>query len=125
MAVAARPLPPQPELAAAPVAARRARVGLNALALGLVFVAAAAYHALQSRAHVTPAIFTDELLYSKLAQSIAAGDGLAIRGEPFFFPAPLAPLLQALAWLPESVPTGYALAKGMNPVVMAAAAFPA
>ena len=125
MAVAARPLSPQPDLTASPATERRARVGLNALALGLVFVAAAAYHALQSRAHVAPAIFTDELLYSKLAQSIAAGEGLAIRGEPFFFPAPLAPLLQALAWLPGSVPTGYALAKAMNAIVMASAAFPA
>ena len=125
MAVAARPRTPPPELVPPPAAAVRRRLGLNALALGVIFVLAAAYHALQSRAHVTPAIFTDELLYSKLAQSIAAGEGLAIRGEAFFFPAPLAPLVQAAAWLPDSVATGYALAKAMNAVLMASAAFPA
>ena len=38
---------------------------------------------------------------AKLSQSIAAGHGLSIRGEPFFFPAPLAPLVQSPAWLLE------------------------
>ena len=62
------------------------------LTLPLIFVAATAYHFLQSRGHATTTVFNDELLYAKLSQSIAAGHGLAIRGEPFFFPAPLASL---------------------------------
>src|SRR5438132_577296 len=53
------------------------------LALPLVFVAATFYHFLQSRGHSTPTVFNDELLYAKLSQSIAAGHGLAIRGEQF------------------------------------------
>jgi hypothetical protein len=125
VAVAARPGTSEHELLPAPSVEVRARLGVNAVALAFVFVAAAVYHALQSRAHVTPAIFTDELLYSKLAQSIAAGEGLTLRGQPFFFPAPLAPLVQAPVWIPESVPTGYALAKAMNAALMASAAFPA
>ncbi|MFL5983010.1 MAG: hypothetical protein ACJ74R_14995, partial [Gaiellaceae bacterium] len=72
-----------------------------------------------------PTVFNDELLYAKLSQSIAAGHGLAIRGEHFFFPAPLAPLVQAPAWLLSSMPDAYAAAKLINAAVMSAAVFPA
>ena len=95
------------------------------LTLPLIFVAATAYHFLQSRGHATTTVFNDELLYAKLSQSIAAGHGLAIRGEPFFFPAPLAPLVQAPAWLISSMPDAYAAAKLLNAAVMSAAVFPA
>ena len=53
------------------------------LALAALFCVATAYHWLQSRGHVTPAIFTDELMFSELARSLAAGDGLTVRGEGF------------------------------------------
>ena len=76
----------------------------GALALPLIFVTATAYHVLQSRGHATTTVFNDELLYAKLSQSIAAGHGLTIRGEHFFFPAPVAPLVQAPAWLFSSTP---------------------
>src|SRR3954453_19679635 len=95
------------------------------LALPLVFAAATAYHFLQSRGHATPTVFNDELLYAKLSQSLAAGHGLAIRGEHFFFPAPLAPLVQAPAWLLGSMPDAFAAAKLVNAAVMSAAVFPA
>jgi hypothetical protein len=97
----------------------------RALALPFLFVAATAYHFLQSRGHATPTVFNDELLYSKLSQSIAAGQGLAIRGEHFFFPAPLAPLVQSPAWLLSSMTDAYAAAKLLNAAVMSAAVFPA
>jgi hypothetical protein len=87
--------------------------------------AATLYHALQSLGHVTPAVFTDELLYSKLSQSLAAGEGFALRGEQFGFPAPLAPLVQAPAWLAGNLSTGYEIAKALNALVMASAALPA
>jgi hypothetical protein len=95
--------------------------------VGLVglFAAAAAYHAVQSTLHVTPAVFTDELLHSKLAQSLAAGDGFSIRGEGLWFPAPLTAVLQAPVWLLGDVQTAYALAKLLNALVMSAAVFPA
>ena len=84
-----------------------------------------AYHCLQSRGHATPTVFNDELLYAKLSQAIAAGHGLEIRGEHFYFPAPLAPLVQAPAWLLGSMTDAYAAAKLLNAVVMSSAVFPA
>jgi hypothetical protein len=101
------------------------RVLVRSLALSLVFGAATAYHFLQSRGHATTTVFNDELLYAKLSQSIAAGHGLAIRGEPYFFPAPLASLVQAPAWLFSSMPDAYAAAKLLNAAVMSAVVFPA
>src|SRR5919205_241955 len=88
------------------------------LALPLVFVVATVYHFLQSRGHATPTIFNDELLYAKLSQSLASGHGLAIRGEHFFFPAPLPSLAQAPAWLFSSITDAYAAAKLLNAAVM-------
>jgi len=98
---------------------------VRAAALPVLFVAATVYHFLQSRGHATPTVFNDELLYAKLSQSLAAGHGLAIRGEHFFFPAPLAPLVQAPAWLLSSMTDAYAAAKLLNAAVMSAAVFPA
>jgi len=95
------------------------------LALPLVFVAATLYHFLQSRGHATPTIFNDELLYAKLSQSLAAGHGLAIRGEQFFFPAPLASVVLAPVWWLHSMTDAYAAAKLLNAALMSAAAFPA
>src|SRR5438093_10353681 len=95
------------------------------LALPFLFLVATAYHFLQSRGHATPTVFNDELLYAKLSQGIAAGHGIAIRGEHFFFPAPLAPLVQAPAWLLGSMTDAYAAAKLLNAVVMSAVVFPA
>lgn len=103
---------------------RRASVRPRWALVGL-FLAAAAYHALQSRGHATPAIFTDELLHSKLAQSLAAGEGLAVRGESVSFPAPLPAFVQAPVWLLGDTPSAYAVAKVWNAVVMSLAVFPA
>src|SRR2546428_9673577 len=100
------------------------RVLARRLALPVLFVAATAYHFLQSRGHATPTVFNDELLYAKLSQSIAAGHGLAIRAEHFFCPAPLASLVQAPAWLLSSMTDAYAAAKLLNAAVMSAAVFP-
>jgi hypothetical protein len=110
---------------AAAEAAAWPRALTRRLALPLLFVAATAYHFLQSRGHATPTVFNDELLYAKLSQGIAAGHGLAIRGEHYFFPAPLAPLVQAPAWLLGSMQEAYTAAKLLNAAVMSAAVFPA
>lgn len=110
--------------AAEPARAAASRVPLK-LALPTLFVVAAAFHAALSRGHVTPAIFPDELLYEKLAQNFAAGRPFVIRDEHYFFPSPLAALLEAPVWLTASLPTAYAVIKVLNAVVMAAAVFPA
>ncbi len=117
--MSAVPASPAAEAVALPRALTRA------LALPFLFVAATVYHYLQSRGHATPTVFNDELLYAKLSQSIAAGHGLAIRGEHFWFPAPLAPLAQAPAWLVHSMTEAYAAAKLLNAALMSAAVFPA
>ena len=114
-------IPAQP--AVEPVAIPRALA--RRLALPVVFAVATVYHFLQSRGHATPTVFNDELLYAKLSQSLAAGHGLAIRGEHFFFPAPFAPLVQAPAWLLGSMTDAYAAAKLLNAAIMSAAVFPA
>ena len=85
---------------AAPAAVRVSLVALAwRLALPFLFACSCAYQFLQAQGHATPTVFNDELLYAKLSQSIAAGHGLAIRGAHYAFPAPVAPLLQAPAWL--------------------------
>jgi hypothetical protein len=111
-----------PELTLVPLARRLPQ---PRVALALVYLVAFAYHWLQSRAHVTPAVFGDELLYSKLAESLASGNGFTLRGETVLFPAPLAIFLQVPAWLIDSTPTAYAIIKALNVAVMASAVFPA
>ena len=118
---------PAAEPAAAPeltLVPRARRFPQPRLVLGLVYLVAFGYHWLQSRAHVTPAVFGDELLYSKLAESLASGNGFTIRGETVLFPAPLAIFLQVPAWLIDSTATAYAVVKALNVAVMAAAVFP-
>jgi hypothetical protein len=101
------------------------RLPVTWLALAGIYAAAFAYHLFQSFGHVTPSVFGDELLYSKLAQSVAAGHGFLLRGEAVDFPARLAVLVQAPAWLASSLASGYVLAKALNVAVMSAAVFPA
>jgi hypothetical protein len=113
------------QTAATPAVRISVRVLAHRLSLPLIFVASSAYQFLQSRAHVAPTVFSDELLYAKLSQAIAAGHGLALRGVHYAFPAPVAPLLQAPAWLFSSMTEGYAAAKLLNAVIMSAAVFPA
>jgi len=118
--------PAEPFLHPVPPPADEPRRRLRpALVLPVLFAFAALAHALASAAHMSPAVFMDELLHQKLAQSLAAGDWLSIRGESVVFPAPLPALLQSPAWLFGDVTTGYAVAKILNAVLMSAAVFPA
>jgi hypothetical protein len=116
----------------APARSRVAAIAVDAsharapwIPLVAVYLGAVAYHVVQSLSHRTPAVFTDELLFAKLAQSAAGGDGFVLRGETFFFPAPVAVLIQAVAWLLPDAETAYEAAKVLNAVLMAAAMFPA
>jgi hypothetical protein len=108
------------QVARSSVSSRAWSVGL----LGLCAVAAL-YHWFQSRGHVTPAVFTDELLFSELGRSFADGGGFVVRDQPLFFPAFVPAVLQAPAWLAGSTPNAYALAKAVNTVLMCSAALPA
>ena len=98
--VRARELAPAPRelmLVPAPRPFPRPRVVLAA-----IYAAAVTYHLFQSLGHATPSVFGDELLYSKLAQSIASGHGLVLRGETVFFPAPLPSRGAMYPWTRES-----------------------
>jgi hypothetical protein len=75
---------------------------------------------------VTPWIMVDELIYSELAKSLASHGEFLVRGVPsngygFVYPALIAPAFGLFA----SVPHAYAVAKGINAVVMSLAAIPA
>jgi Dolichyl-phosphate-mannose-protein mannosyltransferase len=75
---------------------------------------------------VTPWIMVDELIYSELAKSLASHGEFLVRGVPsngygFVYPALIAPAFGLFA----SVPHAYAVAKGINAVVMSLAAVPA
>jgi hypothetical protein len=113
-------------VAAFPLGLPWTRVLAHRLALPVVFVAAFAYHGMWSLGHVTPLVFDDELLYTKLAQSLAAGRGFEIWGHHYFFPAPLAPLVQAPAWLLFGTGgAGFLAVRLCAAALMSAAAFPA
>src|SRR5438105_6703037 len=113
------------QTAATPAVRISVRAFARRASLPLLFALSCGYQFLQSRAHVAPTVFSDELLYAKLSQAIAAGHGLAIRGAHYAFPSPVAPLFQAPAWLLASMTDGYAAAKLLNAVVMSLAIFPA
>jgi hypothetical protein len=112
-----------PQLQLVPPPERVSRLWLAAL--GALYAVAALYHWLQSLGHVTPSVFTDELLFSELARSFAGGHGFLVRGEHVFFPAFLPSLVQAPAWLASSTPAAYGAVKTFNTLLMCAAALPA
>jgi hypothetical protein len=120
----APPPRPTPTLAEAPSRRPRRRPS-PAVWLTAIFALAAAYHAVQGTMHVTPAVFTDELLHGGLARSFAAGTPFEIRDATAFFPAFLPALAAAPAWLAGDMETAYAAAKVLNALVMSAACFPA
>jgi Dolichyl-phosphate-mannose-protein mannosyltransferase len=79
-----------------------------------------------ARKVVAPWIFVDELIYSELAKSFAAGGHFLVRGESTSAYGFVYPVLIAPAWrLYASVPSAYEAAKGINSVLMSVAAVPA
>ena len=118
--------PPRPVPTLAETPSRRPRRRPSpAVWLTAIFAVAAAYHAIQGTMHVTPAVFTDELLHGGLARSFADGTPFEIRDATAFFPAFLPALAGAPAWLIGDMGTAYALAKVLNALVMSAACLPA
>jgi hypothetical protein len=92
--------------------------------LGAVVGLSAAVRWLLALAHSTPVYFPDEYIYSAIARSLAAGEGIAIRGETASFPALLQPLLNAPFWLFEEPAVAYRLGQGLNALAMSLAAVP-
>ncbi|HEY7398958.1 MAG TPA: glycosyltransferase family 39 protein [Gaiellaceae bacterium] len=80
---------------------------------------------LLTRQLVAPWIMVDELVYSELAKSFAATGHFEIRGVPTSGYGFVYPMLIAPAWrLFGPVPHAYAVAKGINAVVVSLTAIP-
>jgi hypothetical protein len=94
---------------------RAAAAPLAALAL---VAAAAVVRAVLAQQNATPWIFVDELLHSELAQSVAAGHGFDVRGEPLAVTY-VYPVLIAPAWWLGSAAATYATAKAIGAVLLA------
>lgn len=112
-----------PETASATFGSRKQAVSPR---LGLAVVVLFGFVAYASLAHfaTTPRIFFDELLYLEAADSLASGEGLEVRGEPYvrgvLYPLLLAPLL----WIAPDREAGYELAKLLNALLFVLAAIP-
>ena len=93
-------------------------VGLVALSTAIRYVF--------TRQTVAPWIFVDELIYSELAKSFAAGGHFLVRDHSTGSYGYVYPVLIAPAWAAfKAVPDAYAAAKGINSLVMSLAALPA
>ena len=90
-----------------------------------IVVASIVFRWWYGRGMIAPFIMVDELIYSDLARSLAAGNGLEVRGEPYLvsliYPLLLAPVYAVY----DSLPDAYAAVKVVNAVVMSLAAVPA
>jgi 4-amino-4-deoxy-L-arabinose transferase-like glycosyltransferase len=72
-----------------------------------------------------PFIMVDELIYSELARSFAAGDGFQVRDAPASGFSLVYPILISPAYaLFDSLPTAYAAVKTLNALFMSLAAVP-
>lgn len=88
-----------------------------------IVVVAALVNALVAIQQRVPNLFPDEIVYGKLAQSLAAGDGLSWRGIGWGVP-PLWPALLSLVWHTDTVQPGYEAAKVLGAIVSSTAAIP-
>ena len=94
--------------------------------VGVVVAASIAFRAWLGSRMPAPFIFTDELQYQENARSLAAGNGIQVRDEPYGIVSVLYPLVLAPAYaLFDSLPDAYAAARTINAVVMSLAAVPA
>jgi len=111
--------------AVAGVRARAVAIPVWAWLVAIVGCSAAA-RILLTRQIVAPWIMVDELVYSELAKSFAATGHFEIRGVPTSGYGFVYPMLIAPAWrLFGPVPHAYAVAKGINAVIVSLTAVPA
>jgi hypothetical protein len=94
------------------------------LALVAIVICVASVYAGAAQLVSTPRVHPDEHIYGGAAASLAEGDGLTLRGEPYelgpLYPVILAPILA----LTGDRETAYALYKVANALLFALAAFP-
>lgn len=94
--------------------------------LTLIVAGSTVFRALTTRAMPGPFIFIDELIYSELAKSFAAGGHFLVRGVPTSGYGIVYPVLISPAyWLFDALPAAYTSVKTINSLVMSLAAIPA
>jgi hypothetical protein len=92
--------------------------------LAAIVAGSFALRAWLGRGMLAPFIMVDELIFADLARSLAAGEGLRVRDEPFYLSLGY-PLLIAPAYaLFDALPTAYAAVKTINALLMSLAAVP-
>jgi hypothetical protein len=94
--------------------------------LAAIVVCSFLFRAWLAREMVGPFIMVDELIYSELARSFAAGDGFQVRDVPasgfsLVYPVMISPAY----WLFDALPDAYAAVKTLNALYMSLAAVPA
>ena len=92
-------------------------------ALAGIYLVAVAIHAWVASRHLFPNVFPDEMLYGKMSQSFAAGDGIEWRGTNWGVP-PLWSIVLSPVWHVGSVPDGYALGRVLTPALASAVVVP-
>jgi hypothetical protein len=94
--------------------------------LAMIVISSFALRAWLARGMLGPFIMVDELIYSELARSFAAGDGFQVRDVPatgfsLVYPILISPVYR----LSDSLPDAYAAVKTLNALFMSLAAVPA
>src|SRR4051812_39624617 len=72
----------------------------------------------------TPWIMVDEVIYSELAKSFEAHGNFLIRDHAADVPSVLYPVAIAPAWIADSIPTAYGIAKAINVLLMTSTVVP-
>ena len=91
-----------------------------------IVVCSFALRAWLARGMLGPFIMVDELIYSELGRSVAAGDGFQVRGAPASGFSSVYPILISPAYvLFDSLPDAYEAVKTINALLMSLAAVPA
>jgi hypothetical protein len=93
--------------------------------LAAIVILSFALRAWLGRAMVAPFIMVDELIYSELGRSFAAGDGFRVRDVPAGGFSLVYPVLSSPAYaLFDALPDAYAAVKTVNALLMSLAAVP-
>ena len=94
------------------------------VALALLYVLATILYALLARRAPLPLLFPDEGIYGSVAQSLADGDGFALRGVPVDLPSKLYVYLIAPAWKLSSGSDAFGLAQAFGAALLCLTVFP-
>jgi hypothetical protein len=94
------------------------------LILVAAWVALAVFLVVRQLAREAPLVFTDELIFGRLAQNLGFGEGWTFQGNPSPYRTP-APLVMAPAWALFEHGTAYHVALAINGTVMTSVVFPA